>query len=123
MMVGMDANLPPPRRWFRFSLRTMFVLVTFVNCHGAVSANSEIVPYRDWTVEVEGKRYGLRQYDPVTPMTLLEFGDHFIRLPVSAIVAVGSIVLIGLTICVGFPLVIWRLVGRLRRVNPDRPPH
>jgi hypothetical protein len=24
----MDANLPKPRRWFRFSLRTMFVLVT-----------------------------------------------------------------------------------------------
>ena len=25
---GMDANQPKPRRWFRFSLRTMFVLVT-----------------------------------------------------------------------------------------------
>ena len=24
----MDANLPKPRRWFRFSLRTLFVLVT-----------------------------------------------------------------------------------------------
>ena len=24
----MDANQPKPRRWFRFSLRTMFVLVT-----------------------------------------------------------------------------------------------
>jgi hypothetical protein len=24
----MDANLPKPRSWFRFSLRTMFVLVT-----------------------------------------------------------------------------------------------
>jgi hypothetical protein len=27
----MDANQPKPRRWFRFSLRTMFVLVT-VGC-------------------------------------------------------------------------------------------
>jgi hypothetical protein len=101
----------------------MFVLVTAVNCHGSASANSEVAPNRDWTVEVEGERYGLREYDPVTPMTLLVFGDHFIWLPVSAIVAVGSIVLIGLTICVGFPLVIWRSVGRLRRVYPDRPPH
>ena len=25
---SMDDNLPKPRRWFRFSLRTMFVLVT-----------------------------------------------------------------------------------------------
>jgi hypothetical protein len=25
---GMDDNLPRPRRWFRFSLRTMFVVVT-----------------------------------------------------------------------------------------------
>lgn len=28
MMTGMDTNLPKPRRWFRFSLRTMFVLMT-----------------------------------------------------------------------------------------------
>jgi hypothetical protein len=27
---GMDANPPMPRRWFRFSLRTMFVLVTML---------------------------------------------------------------------------------------------
>ena len=25
---SMDDNLPKPRRWFRFSLRTMFVLLT-----------------------------------------------------------------------------------------------
>jgi hypothetical protein len=32
MMVGMDANLPKPKlRWFRFSLRTLFVVVVVLS--------------------------------------------------------------------------------------------
>ena len=27
----MDGNLPKPRRWFRFSLRTMFVLIVLLS--------------------------------------------------------------------------------------------
>jgi hypothetical protein len=47
----MDDNLPKPRRWFRFSLRTMFVLVT-VGCVAIPIVLHEVVQWTWFTIVV-----------------------------------------------------------------------
>ena len=42
--VVMDDNLPKPRRWFRFSLRTVFVLVTLLATSLGLWSNWDYIP-------------------------------------------------------------------------------
>ena len=70
----MDANLPKPRRWFRFSLRTVFLVVTVGCCWMGYQAS--IVSHRKMVrAEIEargGKCYGSCERGVVVGYTVFD---------------------------------------------------
>jgi hypothetical protein len=54
VLKSMDENLPKPRRWFRFSLRTVFVLVTLLATSLGLWSNWDYIP---GTIRVDDNGY------------------------------------------------------------------